>query len=200
MELGVVGLVKRDPVLRDIHEEIASVRETVVHLLQRMDDEIDRRLERFGHAVLAHQPVIELRPVLDPVDQPLVVDDDEQIVVRLVALGRMRLVDPSSAGIAAVENDLENATGLLPLVLRQRKGIIEFFENQLHHALKFALLLRRQMIEFGAHYWTFSKHLEWLHPRIPAGAPAHERKRSSALFMWVSCRTIEGLCQGYAGG
>ena len=68
------------------------------------------------------------------------------------------------------------------------------------HALKFALLLRRQMIEFGAHYWTFSKHLEWLHPRIPAGAPAHERKRSSALFMWVSCRTIEGLCQGYAGG
>lgn len=37
-----------------------------------------------GQAIFAHQPIIELRPILDPIGEPLVVDDDEQIVVGLV--------------------------------------------------------------------------------------------------------------------
>lgn len=47
----------------------------------------------------------------------------------------MRLIDPCSARIAAVENDLENATGLLPFMLGKRERVIKLFEDQLHHAL-----------------------------------------------------------------
>ena len=114
----------------------------------------------FGHAIFAHQPVIELGPVLDAVNQTLVIDDNKQIIVRLVALCSMGFIDPCSACIAAVQNDLEDAPGLLPVVPRQREGVIEFFEDKLHHALKLALFLRWQMIEFGAHYTTSSKQLE----------------------------------------
>src|SRR3546814_187177 len=45
MKLLVIELVKRDAVLRDIHEEITPVREPVVHFLDGVDDEIDRRVE-----------------------------------------------------------------------------------------------------------------------------------------------------------
>jgi hypothetical protein len=138
-------------------------RAPIVHFLQGVHDEIDRSLERLGHAIFAHQPVIELRPVFDPVDQPLVVDDNEQVVVRLIALGGMRLIDPGTARVAAVEDHLEDAPGFLPFVPGEREGIVELFEDQLHHAFQLALLLWRQVIKVGLHYPTPSKMLEWLH-------------------------------------
>src|SRR3546814_13195160 len=46
MKLLVIELVKRDAVLRDIHDEITPVREPVVHFLDGVDDEIDRRVDR----------------------------------------------------------------------------------------------------------------------------------------------------------
>src|SRR3546814_1066128 len=46
---------------------------------------------------------------------------------------------------------LEDAPGLFPLMLREREGVVELLEDQLHHALKLALLLRGQMVVFSAH-------------------------------------------------
>jgi hypothetical protein len=67
-------------------------------LQHTVDDEIDRGLDGAGDAVFAHQPVIDLGPVFDAIGQPLVVDDDQQVIVRLVALGGVWLVDPVAAG------------------------------------------------------------------------------------------------------
>ena len=87
----------------------------------------------------------------DAVGQPLVVDDDQQVEVGLVALGRVRLVDPAAARIGAVKDDLEDAALLLPVLGRKRARLLEFLEQDLHHALELALLGRRKMIEVGAH-------------------------------------------------
>ena len=73
--------------------------ETIVHLAQRMDDEVDRRLERLGDRQLAIEPLLGLRPIFDAIGQALVVDDDQEIEIGLVALGGMRLVDPAAARI-----------------------------------------------------------------------------------------------------
>ena len=151
MERRVVALVERDAVFRDVHKEIAAVREAVVHLLQRVHDEVHRGLQRLGDAILAHQLVLGLLPVGDTVGEALVVDDDEQVEVGFVALGGVRLVDPAAARVAAVEHDLEDAALLLPCLRGERGGFLEACEQNLEHALKLALLGGRQMIEVGAH-------------------------------------------------
>jgi hypothetical protein len=73
------------------------MREPVVHLLQGVDDEVDGGSKRAGNSILAHQSVIKFGPVFDAVGEALVVDDNQQIKVALVALGCVRLVDPSAA-------------------------------------------------------------------------------------------------------
>src|SRR3546814_11993951 len=60
-----------------------------------------RCVERLVDRKLAGQPVFELRPEVDLVGEALVVDDDEQVEVRAIPFGGMRLVDPAAAGIAA---------------------------------------------------------------------------------------------------
>src|SRR3546814_8204518 len=50
-------------------------------------------------------PIFELRPEVDLVGQPLVVDDDQEIEVRTIALCGVRLVDPATARIAAVRSE-----------------------------------------------------------------------------------------------
>src|SRR3546814_10249509 len=62
MKLLVIELVKRVAVLRDIHEEITPVREPVVHFLDGVDDEIDRRVERLVDRQFAVEPVLDLQP------------------------------------------------------------------------------------------------------------------------------------------
>src|SRR3546814_7572612 len=49
VEIGVVGLIEGDPVLLDLHEEEAAMSETVVHLVERMDDEVDGRARSEEH-------------------------------------------------------------------------------------------------------------------------------------------------------
>src|SRR3546814_6595761 len=71
------------------------MREPVIHLLQRMNDEVHRRVQRFVDRKLADEPVLELQPEIDPLGQALVVDDDEEVEIRPIALGGMRLVDRS---------------------------------------------------------------------------------------------------------
>ncbi len=89
VQFSVVGLVEGYPVPLLVHKEVAPVSKAVVHFLQCVNDEIDGCVERPCHAIFAHESVIELHPVFDPVGQPLVVDYDKQIIVRPVAFGGM---------------------------------------------------------------------------------------------------------------
>src|SRR3546814_8563844 len=108
-----------------------------------MDDEIDRRLERLGDRQFAIEPIFQLQPIIDPVGQPFVIDDDQQVEIRLITFGRMRFIDPSAARIAAIENDLLDPALLLPLVRGERQRIFELLEDDLHDALDFASFLCR---------------------------------------------------------
>src|SRR3546814_15142455 len=91
--------------------------------------------------------VVELRPIFDAVGQALVVHDDQQIIVGLIALGGVRLIDPAAAGIAAIENDLRNAALALPVLSSERQRLVAFLETALQDQFELALLLRRELIE-----------------------------------------------------
>src|SRR3546814_17332833 len=79
MKRFVVIFIERDPVARDVHEEITPVGEAVVHLLQGMNDEVDRRLERLVDRKLADEPVFELAPEIELLGETLIIDDDEKV-------------------------------------------------------------------------------------------------------------------------
>src|SRR6185437_13412320 len=63
----------------------------------------------------------------------------------------VRFVDPAAARIAAIENDFQDASLLLPVRRRDRGRVAEFLEQDLDHALELALLRRWQMVEIGTH-------------------------------------------------
>lgn len=107
-QLGIVNLIERNAVPRDVHEEIPIVRQAVVHVLQAVHNEVHRRAQRLGNRQLLDETGLGALPIGDPVGQLLLVDDDEQVEIGLVALGRMRLVDLAFAGIGAVEDYLQD--------------------------------------------------------------------------------------------
>ena len=57
------------------------MRQPVVHLLQGVDDEVDRRVQRLVDRQLTNEPVVQLEPEIDLLGQSLVVDDYQQIKV-----------------------------------------------------------------------------------------------------------------------
>src|SRR3546814_1501866 len=70
------------------------MRESVIHLVQRMDDEVDRRPQRLLDGVGADQPFLGLRPIGGAIGQFLLADDHEDIVITLVLVRRQRRIDP----------------------------------------------------------------------------------------------------------
>src|SRR3546814_2049065 len=84
VEIGVVGLIEGDPVLLDLHEEEAAMGETVVHLVERMDDEVDGRAQRLLDRVGADQLLLGLAPIGGAIGQLLLADDDENVVIRFI--------------------------------------------------------------------------------------------------------------------
>src|SRR3546814_1988309 len=68
----------------DLHEEDSTMREPVVHLMQRMDDKVDWRAQRLLDRVGADQPFLGLSPISGAVGHFLLADDDEDVVIRLV--------------------------------------------------------------------------------------------------------------------
>src|SRR3546814_12017122 len=61
----------------DLHEEDSTMREPVVHLMQRMDDKVDWRAQRLLDRVGADQPFLGLSPISGAVGHFLLADDDE---------------------------------------------------------------------------------------------------------------------------
>src|SRR3546814_3494305 len=99
------------------------------------------------------------------------IDDDEEVEVGLVALGGMRLIDPSPARIASIEDDLEDARLLLPGGGRNRGRVAELLEQDLHDALQLALLGGREMIKAGFHRQTIlAARWRLAQPRPPRAA------------------------------
>jgi hypothetical protein len=126
------------------------MRQRVVHFLKRMDDEVDGGAQGPGDRHLAHQPLVGAIPVGRAIGELVLIDDNQQVVVRLITFLGVRLVDPAAARIAAEKNDLEDAPGLA-LAGGELGRVTEFLKYNLDDALELALLGRRQMIEIGAH-------------------------------------------------
>ena len=150
-KLPAIGLVQRDPVTSDVDEEIAPLRKPGIHLVETVNDEVHWRPQPLRHRQFANEPIVELRPIVRPIGQPLVVDDDQQVIVRLIALRRVRLVNPATPCIAAVEDDLGNPALALPVLRRERQRVLEFLEDDLDDALDLALLVRGKMFEAALH-------------------------------------------------
>src|SRR3546814_5370322 len=79
----------------------------VVHLLKRVDDQADRVAQPAEDDMVAAEPVLEIDPVLR-LGELVLVDDDEDVVVGHIALGRLRLIDAFAARDRPVENDLQD--------------------------------------------------------------------------------------------
>jgi hypothetical protein len=109
-----------------------------------VDDQPYRRRQLLGDAIIAEEPVLGLVPVIDQIGQPLVVDDDEDVVIRIIAANRIG--DPVAARIASVEDDLENAALLLPLLRRKRSRVLELGEEDFDDAREVLLLAARKMV------------------------------------------------------
>ena len=59
---ALIGLIECDSILRDVHEEVAAVCQTVVHFLQSVHDKIDRRMQSLVDGKFTNEPVVELSP------------------------------------------------------------------------------------------------------------------------------------------
>ena len=112
-----------------------------------MHDDAHRRLDRR----VVHQPVLGLVPALVQFRDDLVVDDDKEVVIALVALGRVRFVHPFVAGVGTEQDDFQDTALFLLRAFRFAEGGLEFLVQDFHDALQFALLPDRQVIEIGFH-------------------------------------------------
>lgn len=117
---------------------------------------MSRCLQRLGDAEFPVQPVFQLEPIGHTIGQPLVVDDDQQIEIGTIALGSVRLVNPATARIAALEDDLLDPAALFPFMPCERHDVLEFLEDHFDYALQFALLVGWKMIEISAHAVLFN--------------------------------------------
>src|SRR3546814_729601 len=161
-----------------------------VHLLQGVVDEVDRRGQGLVDRQLANEPVVQLEPKIDLLGQSLVVDDDEQIEVRPIALGGVRLIDPAATRIAAIEDDLVDPALLLPAHRAERERVLKLFEDDLLHAFKFALLVRWKMIEVGFHAGgTLSR--RWRIGKVEAPSAAPELPPRPVLFFGLAVSSEE---------
>lgn len=112
-----------------------------------MDDEAHRRPD-FRQM---HEAVLRLVPVGREICEFPVIDDDQQIVIRLVSLPRVRLIDPCSSAVGPEEDDLQNAATLLEVGRSLLEGVLEFLVQDLDDARELALFSLRKMIEAGLH-------------------------------------------------
>lgn len=110
---------------------------------------IDRRGEVAGDGQLAHEPLAGLVPKFGRIGDGLVVDDDEQVIIRDIAIGA--ILDPIAARIGAEQDQLEDATRLACGGELGFHRILKFVEQDAGDALQLAALDGGQMIEIGAH-------------------------------------------------
>src|SRR3546814_14386544 len=93
--------------------------------------------------MVAAEPVLEIDPVLR-LGELVLVDDDEDVVVGHIALGRLRLIDAFAARDRPVENDLQDPARLA-IATGELVRAFELLETRAAKLVEFALLLRGKM-------------------------------------------------------
>src|SRR3546814_13085112 len=93
----------------------------------------------------------QVGPILHVIGQALIIDDDEQIPVRVLADPRVRLIHPIAACMAAVENDFENLAVDFQITAGEAQRILELLEDDAHDAPYFLPLLWRKAGQAGFH-------------------------------------------------
>src|SRR3546814_6584557 len=80
----------------------------LVHFLKRMDDEVRRRLDHLLEEIGVADPALRILPIGRAVCEFILIDDDEDVIVRTILVGILRCLDPIAAGVRAEKDDLEN--------------------------------------------------------------------------------------------
>ena len=144
------GLFEQDdPFAKDVDEEVAPEPELLVHILEAVIDKADRGPERLSFRQFGEQPVLGLRPELGNVGQILVVDNDQQIEVRIVASDR--ILDPVAPGIASEQDDLQKLAVAKARLGAMRNRRRESIADNLDDARQLPLLGVRKMADIGPH-------------------------------------------------
>jgi hypothetical protein len=144
----VIKLVKNNPFLADVREEVVPLLQLGIHLTQRMYDELRRCLDE----AVPNNPVGRLVPVGRMVRQFAIIDDHQQIEIRAVAFHRMRLIDKRATGIGTKQDDLKNASALLEVGCTFVQRILELLMQDLQRTGELSLFSVRDMIEGGFHH------------------------------------------------
>src|SRR3546814_18697379 len=100
--------------------------------------------------MVAAEPVLEIDPVLR-LGELVLVDDDEDVVVGHIALGRLRLIDAFAARDRPVENDLQDPASLA-IATNELVRVFELLENRANNLFQLALILRGKLGYVGTHY------------------------------------------------
>src|SRR3546814_20919304 len=99
--------------------------------------------------MVAAEPVLEIDPMLR-LGELVLVDDDEDVIVRHIALRRLRLVKAFAARDRSVENDLQDPPRLATAA-GELVRVFELFEKPTTDLLAFPLILRGERGYGGAH-------------------------------------------------
>lgn len=77
-----------------------------------MDDEVHRSAKRLRNTQFLVEPVFGFCPIFNAVGNIAPVDDEEKIEVGLIALGGVWFINPATARLASVQDDLEDTARL----------------------------------------------------------------------------------------
>jgi hypothetical protein len=139
----VVELVENDAFLANVGEEVLPFLQVGVHLAPGVDDEAHRRFNRR----VMDQPIGGLVPVVGELAELAVVDDDQQIKIGPIALHREGLIDPSTLGVGAEQQNLQDPATLLEFSRTILQRILEFLMQNFQNAANLALLAKWHMVE-----------------------------------------------------
>ncbi|WP_295234093.1 hypothetical protein [Brevundimonas vesicularis] len=121
-----------------------------------MDDQIDGSPD----GRVTKDLVLGIPPVVGDVRQLLVVDHDQEVEVREIAI--LWFVHPVRSCVGPEQDDLEDLAAASPTRVGAAAacpGRLESGKQDVANALKFTLLTLRQMFQIGPHWLSLSKTL-----------------------------------------
>ncbi|MNX56462.1 hypothetical protein D3C86_872560 [compost metagenome] len=119
-----------------------------------MDDDVDGPTD----GGIAQDLILGVPPVVGDVGHLRIVDHDQQIKIRQVAV--LRLIDPVAPRIGTEENDLQHHPAAPPLLRTAPAAVLGRLEpgqQSVAHALKLALLPLRKMMQIRPHLLSLTE-------------------------------------------
>ncbi|MCR5869504.1 hypothetical protein LRS12_01265 [Sphingomonas sp. J344] len=137
--------IEGNPIASDIHPKILAALKRLVHLIERMHDEIYGTVDR----LVSKDLVLSHIPIVCDVGEISVTDHNQQIIVGLVPV--LRFIDPIVARIASKEDDLEDLAVTFPWLGSAGDRRLEFSHQRPLDALQLRPLYKRQVVEIATH-------------------------------------------------